>query len=88
MMVDKAFWRLDNLMQGRNWLVLDRRTVADAYLHVMCRFKARTPTPLSDYSNLDCHFRKLTGDAGVRRALFESGLPPKESVPPRRLDEG
>lgn len=82
-MVDKAFGRLDDVMRGRDWLVLDRRTVADAYLHVMCRFKANTPTPLSAYSNLERHYRNLASDAGVVRALAESGLPATEAETPQ-----
>lgn len=75
LMIDKAFRRLDGLLLDREWLVLERRTVADAYLHVMCRFKVNTPTSLADYPNLARHFRNLATDPGVIRALAEEGLP-------------
>jgi glutathione S-transferase len=74
-MVEKAFWRLDGYLEGHDWLVLDRRTVADAYLHVMSRWLANTPTPLPEFSNVARHFKTMSHDEGVKRALSEEGLP-------------
>jgi glutathione S-transferase len=74
-MIEKAFRRIDGDLAGRDWLVLDRRTVADAYLHVMSRWLAKTPTPVDTFPNLARHFQKLSSDAGVKRALSEEGLP-------------
>jgi glutathione S-transferase len=74
-MVEKAFWRLDGCLEGKDWLVLYRRTVADAYLHVMSRWLTNTPTPVPKYPNLDRHFQAIMADPGVRRALAEEGLP-------------
>ena len=73
-MVEKAFRRIDNYLEGREWLVLDRRTVADAYLHVMSRWLANTPTPLPTFPNVARHFAKLASDAGVQRALLEEDM--------------
>ena len=70
-MVEKAFRRLDKRLKDRDWLVLDRRTVADAYLYVMSRWLANTPTPLSHYPNIAKHFDSLSSDPGVMRALLE-----------------
>ena len=70
-MVEKSFRRLDGYLEGRDWLVLDRRTVADAYLHVMARWLANTPTPVSSYPNVARHFERLSNDAGVKLALSE-----------------
>ena len=74
-MVEKAFRRVDGYLEDRAWLVLDRRTVADAYLHVMSRWLAKTPTPLPTFPNVARHFDKLIHDAGVQRALAEENLP-------------
>ena len=74
-MVEKAFRRLDGYLEGQKWLVLDRRTVADAYLHVMARWLANTPTPLSEFPNVARHFAKLEQDPGVQRALAEEEGP-------------
>ena len=73
-MVEKAFRRIDGYLDGRDWLVLDRRTVADAYIHVMSRWLANTPTPLSTFPNVARHFARLALDAGVQRALVEEEL--------------
>jgi glutathione S-transferase len=63
--------RLDELMRDRTWLLFDRRTVADAYLYVMCSWQARTPTPLTEYPALNKYKTRLDLDAGVQRALRE-----------------
>ena len=75
LMVEKAFRRIDNYLEGRDWLALDRRTVADAYLYVMSRWLANTPTPLPTFPNVARHFASIDPDAGVRRALEEEELP-------------
>jgi glutathione S-transferase len=74
-MVEKAFRRLDGYLVGKDWLALDRRTVADAYLHVMSRWLENTPTPLPHFPNIARHFEKMLHDEGVKRALSEEGLP-------------
>ena len=73
-MVEKAFRRIDGFLEGRDWLVLDRRTVADAYLYAMSRWLANTPTPLPEFPNVARHFEKMSADDGVTRALSEEGL--------------
>lgn len=73
-MVDKAFRRIDGYLEGRDWLVLGRRTVADAYLHVLSKWLANTPTPLPTYANVARHFAMLASDAGVHRALLEEEM--------------
>lgn len=67
--LDKQYKRLDQLMRGRTWLLFGRRTVADAYLYVMCRWKDRSPTPLSSYPALAALKARLDADEGVQRAL-------------------
>ena len=69
--LDKQYARLDALMAGREWRVLGHRTVADAYLYVMCSWKDMTPTPLSAFPNLAAFKARLDGDPGVMRALAE-----------------
>ena len=74
-MIEKAFRRMDGYLEGRAWLVLDRRTVADAYLYVMSRWLENTPTPLPTFPNVARHFAKLALDAGVQRAHLEEDVP-------------
>jgi glutathione S-transferase len=73
-MVEKSFRGVDCYLEGRDWLVLGRRTVADDYLHVMSRWLANTPTPLPTYPNFARHFAKLALDVGVQRALAEENI--------------
>jgi len=67
----KQYARLDGVMQNRDWLLFGRRTVADAYLYVMCSWQDRTPTPLAVYPALTAFKVRLDNDTGVRRALRE-----------------
>jgi glutathione S-transferase len=72
--LDKVFKRLEGLMQGNQWLLFDRRTVADAYLSVMCRWKSRTPTALSQFPSLAGFKARLDADIGVAKALREESI--------------
>ncbi len=69
--LDKQYARLDQRMQGQEWLLFGRRTVADAYLYVMCRWKDRSPTPLARYPALAAFKARLDADEEVQRALGE-----------------
>ncbi len=70
--IDTQYTRLNDAMTG-DWMLFGRRTVADAYLYVMCRWKDLTPTPLSAYPALAAFKTRLDGDPGVQRALQEEG---------------
>lgn len=50
--LDLRYSRLESLMQSKDWLLFGHRTVADAYLYVMCSWKYQTPTPLATYPAL------------------------------------
>jgi len=69
--LDKQYARLDRMIQGREWALFGRRTVADAYLYVMCRWKDNTPEPLARYLALAAYKARLDANAGVQRALSE-----------------
>jgi len=71
--LDLQYVRLDEAMRGRTWMLFDRRTVADAYLYVMCCWKDRTPKPLAAYPTLAAFKERLDVDDGVQRALTEEG---------------
>lgn len=76
--LDLKFSRLEQLMSdGRPWLVLGHRSVADAYLYVMCSWKDNTPTPLAHFPHLAAHTARLKADAGVQRASLEQAAPLK-----------
>ncbi|MGI4954107.1 MAG: glutathione S-transferase N-terminal domain-containing protein [Janthinobacterium lividum] len=69
--LDKQYARLDAMMQGKEWALFGRRTVADAYLYVMCRWKDKTPKPIADYPALAAFKARLDADEGVQRAVRE-----------------
>ncbi len=69
--VHSQYERLDGFMAARTWMLFDHRTVADAYLYVMCRWVEKAPRPLSDYPNLAAFKARLDQDDGVLRALDE-----------------
>jgi len=76
--LDKVYTRLNDMMQGRDWALFGRRTVADAYLYVMCSWKDHTPTPLAHYPVLAAYKARLDTDPAVKRALEEES---KQSKP-------
>ena len=63
-------------MQAREWLVLERRTVADTYLYVMCRWQDKSPTPLASYPALAVFAARLDQDPAVRQAQAEETADP------------
>jgi glutathione S-transferase len=72
--LDTHYGRLNSLMQDKTWSMFGHRTVADAYLYVMCSWKDKTPTPLAAFSALASFKARLDEDQDVRRALTEEGL--------------
>jgi glutathione S-transferase len=74
-LLDQKFNRLEALMSdGREWLVLGHRSVADAYLYLMCSWKDNTPTPLVNFPHLAAHAARLKADPGVQRAAREQAV--------------
>jgi glutathione S-transferase len=71
--LDARYSRLNALMQDKTWSLFGRRTVADAYLYVMCSWKDKTPKPLSAYPALAAFKSRLDNDQGVQRALNDEG---------------
>lgn len=67
--LDRQYSRLDRLMTGQEWMLFGRRTVADAYLYVMCGWKDNSPTPLASYPALAAFKARLDADEGVKLAL-------------------
>lgn len=67
--LDKQYERMNAQLEGKTWSVLDRRTVADAYLFVMCRWKDNSPTKLAAYPALAAFKARLDADPGVKLAV-------------------
>jgi glutathione S-transferase len=51
------------------WRLFGRRTVADAFLYVMCRWKDKSPRPPAAYPALAAFKARLDADADVTQAL-------------------
>ena len=67
--LDKQYDRMNAQLGGKAWSLFDRKTVADAYLYVMCRWKDNSPTKLASYPALAAFKARLDVDPGVRLAL-------------------
>jgi glutathione S-transferase len=67
--LDLQYARLDTLMAGKDWRVLGHRTVADAYLYVMCSWKDLTPTPLATFPALAAFSARMNADPLVKAAV-------------------
>lgn len=67
--LDIHYARLDKVMADKQWRVLGHRTVADAYLYVMCSWKDMTPTPLSNFPALAAFAALMNADVSVKLAL-------------------
>jgi glutathione S-transferase len=67
--LDLQYARLDGLMEGNDWRVLGHRSVADAYLYVMCSWKDMTPTPLANFPALAAFSARMNADPRVKAAV-------------------
>jgi glutathione S-transferase len=73
--LDKQYRRLDGVLAKiavdakPTWRLFKRRTVADAYLYVMCSWIDNTPTPLASYPALAAYKTWLDSDPGIQQAL-------------------
>lgn len=66
--LDKQYSRLNAMMHGRDWALFSRRTVADAYLYVMCSWLDATPGSLTPYPALAACTARLDNDPGIMQA--------------------
>jgi glutathione S-transferase len=64
------FERIDARLEGRDYLA-DMKSVADPYLFVTLRWAKGQSVDLSGLDNLEKFFRRMSEDAGVKRALAE-----------------
>ncbi|MCK0167258.1 glutathione S-transferase N-terminal domain-containing protein [Jannaschia sp. S6380] len=68
--------RWDERMRGRDHVLEGGRSVADAYLYVMCRWTGQIDADLDGWPALRAFAAKLEKDEGVRTALTDEGLDP------------
>ena len=65
---------LDEQLSGREFLVGDKRSIADAYALPMLRWGRLLDNSVSEYPALNEYLTRLEADAAVRAALREQGL--------------
>ena len=66
---------LERQLDGRTWLVGDKRTVADAYATPMLNWAvSMLPEGLRDFPALAAHRGRMLADPAVRRAMLAEGL--------------
>jgi glutathione S-transferase len=61
-------------MEGRDFIVGERRSIADAYAVPMLRWTRLLKKKLDEYPALDDFLARMQADEGVKRALAEQGL--------------
>jgi len=62
------FERIDRQLVGREWIA-GSRSIADPYLFVVTRWAKGNHVDLRGLDNLERYFKRMNGDAGVRKAL-------------------
>jgi len=66
---------VDKELAGKQFLMGDRMTVADAYLFVMLTWAKKQKFDLKRLANLPAFFRRMAERDSVKRAFKEEGLP-------------
>ncbi|NUS39842.1 MAG: glutathione S-transferase family protein [Lysobacter sp.] len=62
------FERIDRQLIGREWIA-GVRSIADPYLFVVTRWAKSSNVDLRGLDNLERHFRRMSGDAAVKKVL-------------------
>jgi glutathione S-transferase len=70
----KRFDWLDKQLAGRQYLMGDRFTIADAYLFVVLRWAARIEVDLSKWPNLKAYVDRVAARPKVQEAMKAEGL--------------
>ncbi len=73
-LVAKYYDHLEAHLDGREYMVGDRRSIVDAYAIPMLRWGRLLGKPLKEYPNLNAYLGRWEQDDGVRRAMIEQGL--------------
>ena len=73
-LVDRVFKHLDEHLDGKNYMIGNRRTIADPYAFAMIRWGNNLPKPLSEYPNIYRFYQQLREDQGVKRAMEQQGI--------------
>jgi glutathione S-transferase len=72
--IDTLFSYLDGHLEGKEFVVGDRRTIVDPYAFIMIHWGTFLPKSLSDYANLYHFYQHMLEDAGVQQAMEREGV--------------
>ena len=72
--IGKRFDWVDKQLAGKQYLMGDRFTVADAYLYTISRWSSRVEVDLAKWSNLKAYADRVTARPKVQEALKAEGL--------------
>jgi glutathione S-transferase len=72
--VDFQLQIVERHMEGRDYMLGDRRSVLDTYLFVFCLWAGFLPKPLKEYPNLAAFAARMQADPGVQAAMKAQGL--------------
>lgn len=73
-LIDRVFQYLDKHLEGKEYLMGSRRTIADPYAFAMVRWGNLLPKPLADYPNVYRFYQHLYQDEAVQRAMQQQGI--------------
>ncbi|MCL6436491.1 MAG: glutathione S-transferase N-terminal domain-containing protein [Leptolyngbyaceae cyanobacterium HOT.MB2.61] len=74
-LIVRVFAHLNNHLEGKDYIVGDRLTVADPYAFAMIRWGNYIPNkPLSDYANVFRFYQQFKQDNAVQRAMSQQGI--------------
>jgi len=64
-------------LEGKKWMLGDKKSVVDAFLYPMANWAYGFDKPTSDYLNIDRVIRQLAADPAVQRVHQAQGTSPK-----------
>jgi glutathione S-transferase len=73
-LIDRVYKHLDGHLEGKNYLVGNRRTIADAYAFAMIRWGNNLPNGLEPYANLDRFYHHWSKEEGVKSAMEQQQI--------------
>lgn len=79
-LVEKALTQIDEHLEGREWMVGDNKSVADAFLYPMANWAYGWPKSTASYPNIDRIIRKLAADPAVLAVHAAQGTSPKVEI--------
>ena len=72
--IDRMYEYLDRHLNGKEFVVGNRRTIADAYAFAMVRWGNSLPNGFTKYPNLDRFYHYWCEDIGVKQAMKQQHI--------------